>query len=137
MSNQWEAGDRLVVTRDCELGAKGEVVRVVSVDGPYMTVSVGSDEPRIHHTGRDYRFVTKPDHPTPERRGSREEAVEQILELLRSRVAILKAPYCREAEELAREHGVTALELIARAISLEIPRADYPPNDYLDENTAT
>ncbi len=118
MSNQWEAEDRLVITRDCELGAKGEAVRVVSVDGPYMTVSVGNDGSRIRHTGRDYRFVVRSDRSASDRGVSRDAAIGQILELLRSHIAILSAPCRQEARELARDHGITALDLLTCAHAL-------------------
>lgn len=57
MSNKWNERDILQLTRDCELGQLGELRRVVSVDGPYMTVRDQND--RLTHTGRDYAFATK------------------------------------------------------------------------------
>lgn len=54
----WNKGDVLTLTRECELGYTGEILRVVSVDGPYMT-AVREDGKSFVHTGRDYKLATK------------------------------------------------------------------------------
>lgn len=61
MPNRWNRGDVLKLIADCELGKYGDVLRVTSVDGPYMTATVerrDAPDPTIH-TGRDYAYAVK------------------------------------------------------------------------------
>ncbi len=58
MPNQWNKRDLLQLTRDCELGQLGELIHVVKVSGPYMTVRRNVSGV-LMHTGRDYAFATK------------------------------------------------------------------------------
>src|SRR5262252_4167750 len=57
MANQWNLKDIIQLTRDCELGRKGDTLHVISVSDVYMTVEC-SDGLWIH-TGRDYTFAIK------------------------------------------------------------------------------
>jgi len=59
--NRWNKGDVLKLIADCELGKYGDVLRVTSVDGPYMTATVerrDAPDPTVH-TGRDYTYAVK------------------------------------------------------------------------------
>ena len=59
MRKPWNAGDRLLLTRDCELGQKGEVMHVLHVDGAYMTVRLENSESPPLRTGRDYALAIR------------------------------------------------------------------------------
>ena len=65
MPNRWDRGDVLRLTADCELGRYGDVLRVTSVDGPYMTVTserrAAFDDKAgsTIYTGRDYAYAVK------------------------------------------------------------------------------
>jgi hypothetical protein len=61
--------------------------------------------------------------------GSRDEAIDKILDLLHSYITIRKDSNRQEAKELARNHEITALELIERKISLE-PQYNTKGMDY-------
>lgn len=56
MPNRWDRGDILQLTRDCELGTRGQILRVVTTDGNYMTVHRNR---ATLYTGRDYAFARK------------------------------------------------------------------------------
>lgn len=57
--NRWNETDRIRLTRDCELGQEGNVLHVLSTDGPYMTVRREGTTSKPMRTGRDYAFAVK------------------------------------------------------------------------------
>lgn len=53
MTNHWSETERIRLLHDCELGQEGNVLHVLSTDGPYMTVRrEGTSE--LIRTRRDY-----------------------------------------------------------------------------------
>lgn len=56
-SCRFKVGDRLELSRDCELGQGDTIFVVETVEGPWMTIQFESDPESRIHTGRDYKFL--------------------------------------------------------------------------------